>query len=160
MPALAFLIPGMLGAWLGGPIGRWLPDEVQAGLFSVIAAVAAVRMLRSAQQPSGSDGTAPRASLAKGAFVGFAIGILTSIIGVGGGFLAAVDEEEIARAQAEAGALGLHHLVGLPHFGLREGGDLGRGGILGAADDRERARRRKQRIGEFLSESRTDTRND
>jgi len=85
--ALAFLIPGMVGAWLGGPIGRWLPDEVQAGLFSVIAAVAAVRMLRSAQQPSGSDGTAPRASLAKGAFVGFAIGILTSIIGVGGGFL-------------------------------------------------------------------------
>jgi uncharacterized membrane protein YfcA len=85
--ALAFLLPGMVGAWLGGPIGRWLPDDIQAGIFSVVAATAAVRMLRSAQRDATQGAAEPRATLVTGMLVGFAIGILTSVIGVGGGFL-------------------------------------------------------------------------
>ena len=38
--------------------------------------------------------------------------------GVGGGFLARVDEEELARAKAKTGALGSDHLAGLLDFGI------------------------------------------
>ena len=86
--AAAYFIPGMLGAWIGGPIGKQLDDRVQALLFSVIAIVAAWRML--AAPPAGGTAATQRgvgASLALAIVAGFAIGVLTGVIGVGGGFL-------------------------------------------------------------------------
>ncbi len=84
----AFAVPGFIGAWLGGPIAKMTPPLAQASLFGALALVAAWRMMVSQK---GSDSTelpklTPR-SIALAAATGLVIGILTSVIGVGGGFL-------------------------------------------------------------------------
>lgn len=87
--AAAFALPGLAGAWLGGPLGNMLDDRAQAWLFAALALVAAWRLL--APQPEASaDGGVARLrgrALAIAIVAGFAIGILTALLGVGGGFL-------------------------------------------------------------------------
>lgn len=85
---VAFAVPGLVGAWLGGPIGKSTPPLVQAVLFGVLALVAAWRMTaapKAADQGLGRQLSA--AAIALAAVTGLAIGVLTSVIGVGGGFL-------------------------------------------------------------------------
>lgn len=87
---LAFLVPGMIGAWLGGPIGAWLPDRIQAYLFAALALVAAWRMVATASAAEPTDAPAARRDakvFAVAAAIGLAVGVLTAVIGVGGGFL-------------------------------------------------------------------------
>jgi uncharacterized membrane protein YfcA len=91
--AAAFALPGLAGAWVGGPLGRMLDDRAQAGLFAALALVAAWRLLLPQPQDraGGGDGGAVPAlrgrTLAIALVTGFGIGVLTSILGVGGGFL-------------------------------------------------------------------------
>lgn len=87
--AAAFALPGIAGAWAGGPIGKMLDDRVQAALFAGLALVAAWRLFRPRVEEQASDEVPPLAGRALGAAlaVGFAIGVLTSVLGVGGGFL-------------------------------------------------------------------------
>lgn len=87
--AAAFALPGLVGAWVGGPIGKMLDDRVQAGLFAVLALVAAWRLLGTRTEPPASEvpHRLERRALALALAVGFAIGVLTSVLGVGGGFL-------------------------------------------------------------------------
>lgn len=84
----AFAIPGLAGAWLGGPIGRMLPPMAQASLFGALAVIAAWRMIAS-QRGTASEAPASLSTRAilGAAVTGLAIGVLTSVIGVGGGFL-------------------------------------------------------------------------
>lgn len=85
---VAFMLPGMAGAWVGGPIGKWLSDPVQAGLFSLVALAAAVRMFTVTDAAADArEVHAARPGLPKIVIAGFAIGVLTAVIGVGGGFL-------------------------------------------------------------------------
>lgn len=86
--AAALALPALAGAWIGGPIGRMLGEFVQAALFAVIAIVAAWRMLAPAPKPSEAEAK-PSALRVVGTagIAGLAIGVLTSVIGVGGGFL-------------------------------------------------------------------------
>lgn len=85
---LAFAIPGLVGAWLGGPIGKATPPLVQAVLFGALALVAAWRMTATPQAADQGLGRQLSAgAIALAAVTGLAIGILTSVIGVGGGFL-------------------------------------------------------------------------
>jgi hypothetical protein len=84
----AFALPGLVGAWLGGPIGKSIPPLVQALLFAALALVAAWRM--TASQKDQADQPVPALdakALSVAGIAGFAIGVLTSVIGVGGGFL-------------------------------------------------------------------------
>src|SRR5512141_994915 len=46
--ALWFGVPGMLGAWLGASLARWVPGALQLALFAVVMLIAAWRMLQSA----------------------------------------------------------------------------------------------------------------
>lgn len=88
--AAAFALPGLVGAWLGGPIGKMLDDRVQAGLFAALALVAAWRLLARRNEPPTSEeggATLDGRALALALTVGLAIGVLTSVLGVGGGFL-------------------------------------------------------------------------
>lgn len=95
--AVALAVPALAGAWLGGPIGNALDDRVQAVLFAAIALVAAWRMVAPSPRSKRDDrhltGEGEPAAEAGGrelilaGLAGFAIGILTSVIGVGGGFL-------------------------------------------------------------------------
>lgn len=84
----AFALPGLVGAWLGGPIGKMIPPMAQASLFGALAIVAAWRMTAS-QKEQHSDAPPPLSprAIALAAVTGLLIGVLTSVIGVGGGFL-------------------------------------------------------------------------
>ena len=87
--AAAFAGPGFIGAWLGGPLGKVLDDRMQAGLFAALALFAAWRLLRPQPDDPAADGSHPLRgrALAIALATGFAIGVLTAVLGVGGGFL-------------------------------------------------------------------------
>ncbi|MFE5032505.1 sulfite exporter TauE/SafE family protein [Streptomyces sp. NPDC056683] len=80
-----FAAAGIVPAAVGGAVSRQLPAALLTGAFAVLAAVAALRMLRPA-----TTSTAPpvpaRASRVAGAGAG--LGAVTGVLGVGGGFLA------------------------------------------------------------------------
>jgi len=80
---LLFGVPGMLGAWLGASLARWVPGTVQLALFAVVMLVAAWRMLRSAPLAMSAGESHPVAVIAGGV----AVGALSGLVGVGGGFL-------------------------------------------------------------------------
>ncbi|MGW1620157.1 sulfite exporter TauE/SafE family protein [Streptomyces sp. NPDC002172] len=80
-----FAAAGLGPAAVGGVLSRHLPAALLTGAFAVLAAVAAVRMLR----PAATAVTGPgpvRASRVAGAGAG--LGAVTGVLGVGGGFLA------------------------------------------------------------------------
>ncbi|MFE2064833.1 sulfite exporter TauE/SafE family protein [Streptomyces sp. NPDC059467] len=80
-----FAAAGIVPAALGGLLSRHLPAALLTGAFAVLAAVAALRMLRPSAARSG--GPVPvRASRVAGAGAG--LGAVTGVLGVGGGFLA------------------------------------------------------------------------
>jgi uncharacterized membrane protein YfcA len=81
--ALWFGVPGMLGAWLGASLTRLVPAAAQLGLFAVVMLIAAWRMLRGAPLAAGSGEPHLVAVVAGGA----AVGALSGLVGVGGGFL-------------------------------------------------------------------------
>lgn len=85
---LLFGGPGMLGAAVGAHIAHWLPDGVPLLIFAVVMVWAARGMLRPLAVAAGTAAApprvAPRVRLARD---GMLIGMLTGIIGVGGGFL-------------------------------------------------------------------------
>jgi len=85
---VAFALPGLAGAWLGGPIGKLLPPLAQASLFGALAVVAAWRMTATQRGPeSDSPPALSLRAIVGSTITGFSIGVLTSVIGVGGGFL-------------------------------------------------------------------------
>jgi uncharacterized membrane protein YfcA len=78
-----FGLPGMLGAWLGATLARWVPGPVQLVAFALVMLVAAWRMLRGGV--TGQSGDHPnRLAVVAG---GFGVGALSGLVGVGGGFL-------------------------------------------------------------------------
>ncbi|MEV7736003.1 sulfite exporter TauE/SafE family protein [Streptomyces sp. NPDC088921] len=80
-----FAMAGLVPAAIGGAVSGRLPAGVLTGAFAVVAALAAVRMLR----PSASvrpDGVPVRTS--RVARAGAGLGAVTGVLGVGGGFLA------------------------------------------------------------------------
>ncbi|MDH6437815.1 putative membrane protein YfcA [Streptomyces sp. SAI-144] len=80
-----FAAAGLVPAAIGGAVSGRLPAGVLTAAFAVVAALAAVRMLR----PSASvrpDGVPVRTS--RVARAGAGLGAVTGVLGVGGGFLA------------------------------------------------------------------------
>ena len=82
---LWFGLPGMLGAWLGASLARWIPGPAQLALFAVVMLVAAWRMLRSAPVATGANESQPHPFVIIAG--GTAVGALSGLVGVGGGFL-------------------------------------------------------------------------
>lgn len=83
----AFALPGLAGAWAGGPLGRLFPPFALSMLFAAVALVAAWRIVArgAAEPPEGAEPSRRDMTIAVAA--GFGVGLLTSLIGVGGGFL-------------------------------------------------------------------------
>ncbi|OJT21329.1 hypothetical protein BO221_26250 [Archangium sp. Cb G35] len=88
--ALIFGAGGMSGAFLGGRLAQWAPPGRLMLLFSAIMVAAAVAMLRRKEAPNepGDSEQAPvllpvPRVLAQGA----AVGLLSGLVGAGGGFL-------------------------------------------------------------------------
>ena len=78
-----FGLPGMLGAWLGATLAHWVPGPVQLIAFAAVMLMAAWRML-SGGPPGRGDHPPHRPAVVAG---GFGVGILSGLVGVGGGFL-------------------------------------------------------------------------
>ncbi len=78
--------PGIGGTVLGAALAAFVPGAVQLALFAVVMLLAAALMLRG----TAADGDgAPRERQARWKAVaeGLAVGVLTGLVGVGGGFL-------------------------------------------------------------------------
>lgn len=84
---LWFGLPGMLGTIIGAQLSRFLPGALQLTIFACVMLIAATRMLRGS--PPAAAGT-PEASPQRRRHIvrdGLAVGLLTGLVGIGGGFL-------------------------------------------------------------------------
>jgi uncharacterized membrane protein YfcA len=98
---LLFGIPGMIGTWCGALLATWVPGVVQLALFALVMLVASFLMLRPFDLLD-ADGEARAAWKIAGD--GLAVGVITGLVGVGGGFL-------IVPALVLLGGLSMHHAV-------------------------------------------------
>lgn len=81
---VAFGVPGMVGTYLGAWIAGFVPGSVQLALFAIVMLLAAYFMLR---PPRLTGVETERRAVWKIAIDGLMVGILTGLVGVGGGFL-------------------------------------------------------------------------
>lgn len=91
--ALTFGPVAMAGSYLGARFSTLVSGHVQLVLFAVVMFVAAVFMFRDQRPLSTPDGmegdvqTTPRGGLWLVGLQGLSVGVLTGLVGVGGGFL-------------------------------------------------------------------------
>lgn len=98
---LFFGLPGMAGTYLGAYLSQWVPGVWQLGLFAVVMLLAAYMMFR----PPRLEARPKSRSYLKIAVDGLVVGILTGLVGVGGGFL-------IVPALVLLGGLPMHLAIG------------------------------------------------
>ena len=96
-----FGLPGMAGTWLGAAIAAYVSGLTQLALFAVVMLLASFLMLRPIRLTDAEP--EPRA-LWKIAGDGLVVGVITGLVGVGGGFL-------IVPALVLLGGLSMHHAV-------------------------------------------------
>ena len=96
-----FGVPGMIGTYLGAMIAAFVPGIVQLSLFAVVMLLASYLMLRPVKLEDVHN--EPRA-VWKIAIDGLIVGVLTGLVGVGGGFL-------IVPALVLLGGLSMHKAV-------------------------------------------------
>lgn len=87
-----FGVAGMLGAFVGGRLAAFVPDPILLVLFSAIMLLASLAMIRGNPQTSGEkicdDSFCPmNLPVSAILFDGILVGLITGLIGVGGGFL-------------------------------------------------------------------------
>ncbi len=89
--AVTFGLIAIVGAFAGARAARLLPGTVQLALLAVIMLLAAVMMLRSARSTPAGDDVTPVATrempVALLVPVALAVGVITGLVGIGGGFL-------------------------------------------------------------------------
>ena len=79
-----FGVPGMAGTWFGAYLAAWVPGITQLALFAIVMLIASWLMLRPPNLESAES--SPRA-IWKIAIDGLIVGVITGLVGVGGGFL-------------------------------------------------------------------------
>jgi len=85
---LYFGIPGVAGTYGGASLSKHVPGAVQLTLFAGVMILAAVLMFRGARRiEEKSDLPHKRQALWKISVQGLLVGVLTGLVGVGGGFL-------------------------------------------------------------------------
>jgi hypothetical protein len=103
---LIFGFFGMIGAFLGGKIAHFIPGGVLLTLFALLMLVTGGAMLRprgAAAQTPGDDHK--RLPVPKIALEGIAVGLVTGLVGAGGGFL-------VVPALALLGGLSMKRAIG------------------------------------------------
>jgi uncharacterized protein len=84
--ATPFGVAAMAGAYAGGRLARFIPGTVLLVAFAVIMIAAGVAMLRGRKNTAAADGDQPL-PLVKIALLGGAVGLISGLVGAGGGFL-------------------------------------------------------------------------
>jgi uncharacterized protein len=97
-----FGIPGMAGTYLGAWLAAYVSGIVQLSLFAVVMLLASYLMLRPVDLEHVSS-SSPRAAW-KIAIDGLLVGVMTGLVGVGGGFL-------IVPALVLLGGMSMHRAV-------------------------------------------------
>ena len=82
---LLFGLAGMVGAYTTGLVAAWIPARVLMVAFGVMMVATSVAMMR--PQREATDRSCRELALGRALGQGFAIGAVTGLIGVGGGFL-------------------------------------------------------------------------
>lgn len=75
----------MLGAFVGGQIGALLPGSLLLGAFAIMMGITAIAMIRGRKQVQGKAHTG--LPLFRILLDGFIVGLVTGLVGAGGGFL-------------------------------------------------------------------------
>jgi uncharacterized membrane protein YfcA len=83
---LVFGVAGMVGAFAGGLLSRFIPGSVLLIGFAVMMIATAIAMLRGRKDIAASDG-AHRTPVVKVIAEGLIVGLVTGLVGAGGGFL-------------------------------------------------------------------------
>lgn len=96
-----FGVPGMAGTYLGAVISAYVPGIMQLALFALVMLLASYMMLRPVELTDTPN--APRETW-KITVDGLIVGVITGLVGVGGGFL-------IVPALVLLGGLGIHAAV-------------------------------------------------
>ena len=81
--AFLFGLPGMIGTYLGAWVAAYIPGIVQLILFSLVMIAAAIMMMRKQNLQNDTH----ERHIIKIVVDGLIVGIITGIVGVGGGFL-------------------------------------------------------------------------
>ena len=102
---LLFGAAGMVGAYLGGLAGTVLPEALLLAAFGVLMAVTAVAMLRKGANDGSEPVPAARARLGRIVLDGLVVGLVTGLVGAGGGFL-------VVPALVLLGGLGMRAAIG------------------------------------------------
>jgi uncharacterized membrane protein YfcA len=84
--ALLFGLAAMGGAYAGGLLARFVPGTVLLVTFAVVMIAAGVAMLRGRKDTTATDG-ARSLPAARIAVLGLAVGVISGLVGAGGGFL-------------------------------------------------------------------------
>ncbi|MBX6353913.1 MAG: sulfite exporter TauE/SafE family protein [Thermoflavifilum sp.] len=84
--AVAFAIPGAIGAYLGSVLGKLADDKVILFLFAILMLVIAARMVRSSRNREAADGERP-VRMVRVIPAGLITGGVSGFFGIGGGFL-------------------------------------------------------------------------
>jgi uncharacterized membrane protein YfcA len=101
----------MAGGFLGALSARWISGQTQLLLFAAVMLAAAFSMLRPARVPIHAPDAQPFVlPLARLAPLGFGVGVLTGLVGVGGGFLIVPALVQLGRVPIRA-AIGTSLLV-------------------------------------------------
>ena len=85
--AIIFGATGGFGSFAGSRLAQHIPDALQLTLFAVVMAFVALLMLRHNQPSNGSDNYEIEIALPVVLIAGLGAGLLTGLIGVGGGFI-------------------------------------------------------------------------
>lgn len=83
---LIFGVAGMAGAFAGGLLSRYIPGSVLLIGFAVMMIATAIAMLRGRKNIVASDGS-HRTPVVKIVAEGLVVGLVTGLVGAGGGFL-------------------------------------------------------------------------
>ncbi len=85
--ALLFGATTMAGAYAGGHLAKFIPGTVLLIGFAVMMVVTAIAMLRGRKNTAAGADQSHQLPLVKIAVVGVSVGMVTGLIGAGGGFL-------------------------------------------------------------------------
>lgn len=79
--------PGVVGAYFGAWLSKWLAGEVQLLALAALMLIAAYLMFRPRPEPSRGPPAPPAFALSITLLQGLGLGLVTGLVGVGGGFL-------------------------------------------------------------------------